>query len=49
VGYAHETVDLFGDEFVASVAAQRANPASRRDLLSTLLPLLTPGRDYRDR
>jgi HD-GYP domain-containing protein (c-di-GMP phosphodiesterase class II) len=44
VGYAHETVELFGDEFAASVAAQRTNLASARQVLTTLLPLLVQGR-----
>ncbi len=44
VGYAHETVQLFGDEFVLNLAAERTNRAERRDVAGTLLPALTHGR-----
>jgi HD-GYP domain-containing protein (c-di-GMP phosphodiesterase class II) len=43
-GYAHETARLFGDELVLNVAAGRNNPADRRDVFATFLPLLTAGR-----
>jgi HD-GYP domain-containing protein (c-di-GMP phosphodiesterase class II) len=43
-GYAHETARLFGDELALNVAAGRTDPADRRDLLRTFLPVLTAGR-----
>ena len=43
-GYAHETARLFGDELVLNVAAGRTNPADRRDVFATFLPLPTAGR-----
>jgi HD-GYP domain-containing protein (c-di-GMP phosphodiesterase class II) len=44
VGFAHETARLFGDELALAVAAGRTNPADRRDVFATFLPLLTAGR-----
>jgi HD-GYP domain-containing protein (c-di-GMP phosphodiesterase class II) len=44
VGYAHETAAIFGDEFVANVAGERANVAERRNVARRLLPLLAKGR-----
>lgn len=44
VGYAHETARIFGDEFTASVAAERSNLADPRDVAATLVPAVTAGR-----
>jgi HD-GYP domain-containing protein (c-di-GMP phosphodiesterase class II) len=44
VGYAHETVRAFGDEFVLNVAAEQTDLADPRDLAATLVPQLTRGR-----
>lgn len=49
VGYAHESVRLFGDEFVMNVAAERTNLADPRDIARTLVPALMHGRRVWDR
>jgi hypothetical protein len=49
VGYTHESVRIFGDEFVMNLAAERANRAEARDIASTLLPALMRRRRARDR
>jgi HD-GYP domain-containing protein (c-di-GMP phosphodiesterase class II)/DNA-binding CsgD family transcriptional regulator len=49
VGYAHETARLFGDEFTAQVAAERANPAEARDVATTIVPSVLRGRKPLDK
>ncbi len=49
VGYAHETARLFGDEFTAQVAAERANRADARDVATTLVPRVLRGRQPLDK
>jgi HD-GYP domain-containing protein (c-di-GMP phosphodiesterase class II) len=49
VGYAHESVRVFGDEFVMNVAAERTNVADPRDIARTLVPALIQGRGAWDR
>lgn len=49
VGYAHETVGLFGDEFAAQVAGERTNLADPREAVTTLMPALMRGRAPLDR
>ena len=44
VGFAHETARLFGDEFVAQMAAERADRSDARDVATTLVPRLMDGR-----
>lgn len=49
VGYAHETVGLFGDEFATQMAAERTNLADPREVATTLVPALMRGRAPLDR
>jgi HD-GYP domain-containing protein (c-di-GMP phosphodiesterase class II) len=49
VGYAHETTRIFGDEFVANVAAERSNLADPRDVAATFVPAVTRGRPALER
>jgi HD-GYP domain-containing protein (c-di-GMP phosphodiesterase class II) len=49
VGFAHETARLFGDEYVTNLAAERADLADTRDVLTTLIPALIHGRHPRER
>jgi HD-GYP domain-containing protein (c-di-GMP phosphodiesterase class II) len=49
VGYAHESVRVFGDEFVMNLAAERTDRADPRDVARTLVPALMRGRRARDR
>ena len=44
VGFAHETAQLYGDEFTVQMAAERANRADARDVATTLVPRLLRGR-----
>lgn len=38
IGYAHESVRVFGDEYVMNLAAVRTNRADPRDVARTLCP-----------
>jgi HD-GYP domain-containing protein (c-di-GMP phosphodiesterase class II) len=49
VGFAREAARAFGDEHRLNVAAARTNLADPRDLISTLLPMLTRGEPPRER
>jgi HD-GYP domain-containing protein (c-di-GMP phosphodiesterase class II) len=49
VGYTHESVRVFGDEFVMNLAAERTNLADPRDIAKTLVPALMRGRRAWDR
>jgi HD-GYP domain-containing protein (c-di-GMP phosphodiesterase class II)/DNA-binding CsgD family transcriptional regulator len=49
VGYAHETVQLFGDDLAVNRAAGRTNVASSRDTFGTFLPELMRGHGRIDR
>jgi HD-GYP domain-containing protein (c-di-GMP phosphodiesterase class II) len=49
VGYTHESVRVFGDEFVMNLAAERTDLADTRDIVRTLLPALVQGRPPLDR
>lgn len=49
VGYTHESVQVFGDEYVTNLAAERANLADPRDIVRTLLPALMRGHGAWDR
>lgn len=48
IGYAHESVRVFGDEYVMNLAAVRTNRADPRDVARTLVPALMRGRRARD-
>jgi HD-GYP domain-containing protein (c-di-GMP phosphodiesterase class II) len=47
-GHAHETAELFGDEFATTLAAERTDRAAAWDVASTLVPELVRGRSRRD-
>ncbi len=49
VGYTHESVRVFGDEFVMNLAAERTDRDDPRDIARTLVPALMRGRRTRDR